>query len=293
MAALLAALVVTACSGGAADAPDGASAAPTPPSSTPPAATPSPAPTPDPDPEPAYTPPEDWQEQALAAADTVRAGVVAIGWRPPTDVIRRLESGWLFAPDVVVTSPDVACEARQGSGLRVRTIDGQFRDAAVEEILGTCDPWEPGIALLRLSSPIDAPTLRLRDSEPLQVGEPLLAIGHSNWSAAVGGWLVLAGPVVTTDPQQVWADIGAPVNYRRDNEYFGGGSGGAPLIDLDGAIVTTLCCERDWGDRLNLRGSPRAEPLLRRRIALDEQFYVGGLSTARLATALEPYATAD
>ena len=240
---------------------------------------------------PAYTPPADWQERALAAAEGARAAVVAVGWRPPTDVIRRLESGWLVAPDLVVTSPDVACEAQKGSGLRIRTLAGQFRDASVLEVLGSCETFAPGVALLRLSSPVDAPTLRLRGTAPLELGEPLLAIGHSNWSAAVGGWLVLAGPVVTADAQWIWADIGATVNYRRTGEFFGGGSGGAPLIDLDGAVVTTLCCERDWGGRLNLRTSPLAEPILRRRLTIDGTYYVGGPSTAALTSALAPFPT--
>lgn len=261
---------------------DDAPAAPSPPS------TPSPQ-EPEPEPEPAYEPPADWQERALIAADAARRSVVAVGWRPPTQVLRRLESGWLVAPDLVVTSPDVACEAQQGADLRIRTFDGQFRNATVEAIEGTCTTWEAGVALLRLATPVDAPTLNVRTPSPLTVGEPLLAIGHSNQSAAVGGWLVLAGPVVEQTDVWVWTDIGATVDYRRTGEFFGGGFGGAPVVDLNGEVVTALCCERDWGPSIDFRRTPLADPVLRRRLAIDEPYFTGGMDTAALRAAIDPY----
>lgn len=285
-----AALLVSACGSadedatGAAD--DSARATTEQPSPAPP---PPPPPPPAPEQEPAYAPPSDWQERALATAETARAAVVAVGWRPPTMVIRRLEAGWLIAPDLVVTSADVACEAQLGTGLRVRTFDGEFREATVEEVTGPCDPWEPGIAVLRLARPVDAPTLRIAEPRVLDVGEPVLAIGHSNWSAAVGGWLVLAGPVVEQDARWIWTDIGATVNYRRTGEFFGGGSSGAPVIDLDGDVITVLCCERDWGPQISLFDTPRSEPLLRRRLIIDEPYFVGGMPTATLRSALTAF----
>lgn len=249
------------------------------------------APEPEPEPEPVYAPPSDWQERALEAAEGARRAVVAIGWNPPTIVLRRIEAGWLVAPDLVVTSPDVACEAREGQDLRIRTFDGQFRTATVEAIEGPCSTWEPGVALLRLASAVDAPALTVRTPTPLTVGEPLLAIGHSNQSAAIGGWLVLAGPVVEETSGWVWTDIGATVNYRRVGEFFGGGFGGAPVIDLDGEVVTVLCCERDWGPRIDFRRTPLADPVLRRRLTIDESFFTGGMDTASLAAALRPHLT--
>ena len=250
------------------------------------------APQPEPEPEPAYTPPPDWQERALEAAEQARQAVVAIGWNPPTIVLRRIEAGWLVAPDLVVTSPDVACEAREGQDLRIRTFDGQFRTATVETIEGPCSTWEPGVALLRLASAVDAPVLSVRTPAPLTVGEPLLAIGHSNQSAAIGGWLVLAGPVVEETSRWVWTDIGATVNYRRVGEFFGGGFAGAPVIDLDGEVVTVLCCEQDWGPRVDFRRSPLADPVLRRRLTIDESYFTGGMDTASLAAALRPHVAA-
>ena len=260
---------------------------------TPAPSPPPPPPLPEPEPEPAYAPPADWQERALAAAEAARGAVVAVGWRPPTMVLRRLETGWLIAPDLVVTSADVACEAQLGTGLRIRTLDGEFRDASIEEVAGPCDPWQPGVAVLRLSRPVDAPTLRLGEPRPLEIGEPVIAIGHSNWSAAVGGWLVLAGPVVEQDTRWIWTDIGATVNYRRTGEFFGGGSSGAPVIDLEGNVLTVLCCERDWGPQVSIFDTPRSEPLLRRRLIIDEPYFVGGMSTATLGPALAPFAGTD
>ena len=243
---------------------------------------PVPEPEPEPEPEPAYAPPDDWLERGLASAEVARRAVVAVGWRPPSVALRRLEAGWLVAPDMVATSPAVACDALQGTGLRVRTFAGEFRSATVVEEPTDCGGWEPGIALLRLDRPVDAPDWRLRDASALEVGEPLLAIGHANSATAIGGWLVLAGPVVRANDSVVWADIGAPVNYTRVNEFFGGGSAGAALIDIDGALVSILCCEQDWGPQVTLRGSRLAEPLLRRRVVLDEPYFVGGLAPAAL-----------
>ena len=242
------------------------------------AAAPAPAPAPEPAPDPGYVLPEDWEARALAAAEAARAGVVAIGWKPPGIVRRRIEAGWLIAPDLVVTSPDVACEAQLGEGLRVRTLAGEFRGAAVDEVVGTCSARAPGVALLRLERPVDAPPLTLRDGPAPQEREPLLAIGHPNTSAAVGAWMVLVGPVIDPANAQglLWADIGAPVSVARGGEFFGGGFNGAPLIDLDGRVVSVLCCERDWGPQVNLRSSPIAAPVLRSRLVLDEPYYVGG-----------------
>jgi hypothetical protein len=257
-------------------------AAPAPPPAVTPAAPESPA---------AYAPPADWIDRALASAEVARTAVVAVGWRPgpPAIVMRRLETGWLVAPDVVVTSHVVACEAQQGSDLRVRTIDGTLRRASVAEIIGGCEPWESGLGLLRLDRPVDAPTLTLRDGDALEVGEPLLAIGHSNTSAVIGGWLVLAGPMVESDAQWLWVDIGAPVNLGRIDEFFGGGFAGAPVVDIDGRIVSVLCCERDWGPQLDLRRSPVADPVLRSRLTVDAPYFVGGMSTSALRDALAPH----
>ena len=243
-------------------------------------------PEPEPEPEPAYVPPSDWQERALAAADVARRSVVAIGWRPPTDVLRRMEAGWLVGPTTVATSPDVACDAQQGTGLRVRTFAGEFRTATVLTPPASCGRGDVGVALLRLDRPVEAPAWTLRRTTPLEVGEPLLAIGHANTAAAIGAWLVLAGPVVHATGDVVWADIAAPVRYQRINEFFGGGSSGAAVIDLDGALVTILCCEIEWGRQVSLRRSALAEPLLRRRVTLDEPYFVGGPSPAELAAAL-------
>jgi len=294
VAALLTAQLLSGCAAGtdvsAGDAPS-TSGTSVPAAPAAPAAPTPPAP---PEPEPTYEPPSDWADRALASAELARRAVVAVGWRPgpPAFVNRRLESGWLVAPDLVATSHEVACQARGGTELRVRTIDGTLRSASVLEVIGGCDTWEPGVGLLRLDRPVEAPTLTLRDDAPVEVGEPLLAIGHSNTSAVLGGWLVLAGPMVESDERWLWADIGAPVSLWRVDEFFGGGFAGGLVIDIDGQVVSVLCCERDWGPQLNLRRSPVAEPLLRSRLTLDEPYFVGGMSTDALRRALAPFTDA-
>jgi hypothetical protein len=261
------------------------------------ASVPAPAPppsAPEPEPEPTYEPPDDWAERGLASAGVAREAVVAVGWRPGPSamVVRRIETGWLITPDLVVTSNVVACDAQEGSELRVRTIGGAIRPASVLEVIGGCGQSQGGIGLLRLDRPVDAPTLTLRD-EPVEVGEPLLAIGHANMAATLGGWMVLAGPMVQTVGGYLWADIVAPVRYQRTDEFFGGGSDGALVIDIDGRVVTVLCCERDWGPQLHINNSPVADPLLRSALTIDEPYFVGGLTTSELRRALEPYVELD
>lgn len=231
--------------------------------------------------EEAFPIPADWEERALASAESARRAVVAIGWDPPSIVNRRLETGWLLASDLVVTSNSVACDARRGSDLQVRTFDGAVRDAHVEEIVNGCGTNAPGAALVRLATPVDAPTLTLRTKGPLAVGEPLMAIGHANYAAQLGGWLVTVGPVVIAGDEAVWADIGMSVDWRRIDEFFGGGANGAPLIDLDGEVAGLLCCERDWAPPVALDG-PLAEPRLRTNLMIDAPVYIGGLSAASL-----------
>jgi hypothetical protein len=249
-------------------------AAPVPAEPAPPSAPPTPPP--QPEPPPGYVPPEDWHERALATADRARRAVVAIGWDPPGPLSRRLEAGWLIEPDLVVTSNAVACDAREGTDLRVRTFGGTIVRATIERASGDCDGWSPGIALLRLARAVDGPTLSLRTGPEPEAGEPLLAIGHANHAAAVGGWLVGVGPMVRTEGDTLLADLGVPVRRDRVDDWFGGGSNGAPLIDLDGDVVAVLCCEMDWGPQLRY-DDPISEPLLRRRIVLDARYYVAGL----------------
>jgi len=274
---LAAALALSACTSGEdAAAPEvavSAEAPATPATVTP---TPAPAPPPPPEPPPGYSPPEDWYERALATADVARRAVVAIGWEPPGMLRRRLEAGWLLEPDLVITSDAVACDIAEGRDLRVRTFDGTIVRASVEEVSGPCDGWQAGVARIRLSRAVDAPTLRLRTGAAPEAGEPLMAVGHANHAAAVGGWLVLVGPMVSTEDDTLLADIGAPVTRWRFDEWFGGGSNGAPVVDLAGDVVAVLCCERQWGPQLRYDDA-FAEPVLRRRLTVDGRYHVAGL----------------
>lgn len=288
-AVLVAALLLSACGTeppAAAPAEERAPEAPATVAPAPAPASPTPPPPPAPEPEPAYAPPEDWYEQALATADVARRAVVAIGWDPPGMLRRRLEAGWLAAPDLVITSNAVACEAQEGRDLRVRTFDGTILRATIERIVGACEQMGPGLAHLRLSRSVDAPTLLLRGGSPPEVGEPLMAIGHANHAAAVGGWLVMVGPMVRTEGDLLVADIGAPVSLGTFDQWFGGGSNGAPVIDLAGDVVAVLCCVRQWGPQLRY-DDPLAEPVLRTRVTVDQRFYSGGIWGGALQRAMD------
>ena len=232
-----------------------------------------------------YSPPPDWEQRALDVADRARQAVVAIGWDPPGPLNRRLEAGWLIASDLVVTSNSVACEAQEGKNLRVRTFSGAFVRATIKESVGPCGQWGSGVALLRLAKEVQDPSLKLRGGGEPEVGEPLIVIGHANHAAALGGWLVAVGPMIGVEGDTLLVDIGVSVNAMRLDEWFGGGSNGAPLIDLNGEVVSVLCCEREWGPQLEY-DDPISEPLLRRRIVLDERYFIAGLWGDALRSAL-------
>jgi hypothetical protein len=285
---LAAAVVLSACGAGE-DAAGVDTVAATETAAAPATVTPAPPPPSPPEPPPGYSPPDDWYERALESADAARRAVVAIGWDPPGVLLRRIEAGWLIAPDLVITSDAVACDVREGRDLRVRTFDGTIVSATVEEIVGSCGGWEPGVARIRLSRAVDAPTLRLRPAGAPEAGEPLMAIGHANHAAAVGGWLVMVGPMAETQGDLLLADIGAPVIRWRFDEWFGGGSNGAPVIDLAGDVVAVLCCERDWGPQLRYDDA-FAEPVLRRRLTIDGRYHVAGLWGEALRRAIGPAA---
>lgn len=284
--ALAVALLLSACGGEDVGSALDEADAPAPPPAAAPAPAPAPPPEPEPEPEPRYTPPDDWYDRALASADEARRAVVAIGWDPPGPLRRRIEAGWLAGPDLVVTSNTVACEAQEGTDLRVRTFQGTILRATIERIVGPCDEGSPGLAHIRLSRSVDAPTLALRAGPAPEAGEPLLAIGHANHAAAVGGWLVMAGPMVQTQNDLLLVDVGAPVTLWSFDMWFGGGSNGAPVIDLDGEVVAVLCCERRWGPQLRY-DDPLAEPVLRTRITVDQRSFSGGIWGEALRSAMD------
>lgn len=271
---LCGALLLLACGGEDTAGPDTTAASSSPSPSPPPA--PSDLAPPFPEREPQYVPPDDWQDRALSTAEAARQAVVAIGWNPPGMLNRRVEAGWLLSPTLVVTSNAVACDAEQGSDLGVRTFTGSIIRASIEAITGGCGGADPGVALIRLGSAADAPTLTLRSGDAPEAGEPLLGIGHANVASALGGWLVSVGPMVETEGPLLLADVGMPVVLWRIDEWFGGGANGAPLVDLNGDVVAVLCCERDWGPPTGF-DDPIAEPLLRSRLVLDGRYYVAGL----------------
>jgi hypothetical protein len=132
---LAAAVVLSACGAGE-DAAGVDTVAATETAAAPATVTPAPPPPSPPEPPPGYSPPDDWYERALESADAARRAVVAIGWDPPGVLLRRIEAGWLIAPDLVITSDAVACDVREGRDLRVRTFDGTIVSATVEEIVG-------------------------------------------------------------------------------------------------------------------------------------------------------------
>lgn len=230
------------------------------------AAAPEPAPEPEPEPEPPYPP--DWHERALDIAAASRPAVVAIGWVPPDLAMGRVETGFLVAEDLVVTSGEVGLAGEEHT-LGVRTFDGQRRQASVVYR----GPEYLGVSVLQLDAPVDGPTLRFGDETELVAGAPLLAIGHPASASAEGGWLVTAGPFVRIEDRALWADLVAPIG---GGGFFEGGMSGAPVLDLAGAVVAVACCQQPWGPQLSIANAEPAEVLLRRHVVVDERSWHGG-----------------
>lgn len=162
--------------------------------------------------------PLDEEQRAIDLAKQVRESIVQI---TGMKVNSGFGTGWLIAPDVVVTNEHVANHDESYYGdIAVRTIDGTIIAAEVLSMDSYRD-----IAILKLEEPLDRPVLRLTDSL-VEVGEPVIAVGHPD---RIGNWATMAG-VVT------------------DNKFYDGeailtslptssGASGSPILNLDGEVV--------------------------------------------------------
>jgi serine protease Do len=134
-----------------------------------------------------------------------------------------LGSGFIISPDgEIVTNGHVVAGAER---IRVRLATGEELDA---KVVGRDDKTD--VALLRVKAPRALPTLPLGDSDALQVGDWVLAIGNPFGLAqtATAGIVSAKGRFLGAGPYDDFIQTDASINP---------GNSGGPLIDQDGRVV--------------------------------------------------------
>ena len=152
----------------------------------------------------------------------VRPGVVNIAARNE-NTKRTLGSGFLINPDgLVVTNNHVVERAQE---ISVRLADGREFDASV---VGR-DP-STDLALLRLADARDLPTVTLGDSDQLEIGDWVVAIGNPfGLDTSVTHGLISARERVL--------GLGPFDDFIQTNALINPGNTGGPLFDLKGDVV--------------------------------------------------------
>lgn len=164
----------------------------------------------------------------------VRPGVVNIATRNE-DTKRALGSGFVINPDgLVVTNNHVVERAQR---IQVRLADGREFDAVV---VGR-DP-ATDLALLRLPDAKELPTVTLGDSDLLEIGDWVVAIGNPfGLDTSVTHGLISARERVI--------GVGVFDDFIQTNALINPGNSGGPLFDMRGDVVgvTTAIDSRGLG----------------------------------------------
>ena len=164
----------------------------------------------------------------------VRPGVVNIATRNE-DTRRSLGSGFVINPDgLVVTNNHVVERAQQ---IQVHLADGREFDAIV---VGR-DP-ATDLALLRLQDAKDLPTVTLGDSDQLEIGDWVVAIGDP-----FGLDMSVTHGLISARERQI--GIGIYDDFIQTNALINPGNSGGPLFDMHGDVVgvTTAIDSRGMG----------------------------------------------
>jgi len=147
--------------------------------------------------------------------------------------LRRVEqrgsgSGVIIRSDgYIITNDHVISDA---SSLRVALSDGRVLDAT------TVGRYPEGdIAVVKIDVDEELPTLVFADSDQVQVGDWVLAIGNA--LGLEGGPTVTAG-IVSARGRTLQTEIGATLSdLIQTDAAFNEGNSGGPLVDLEGRVV--------------------------------------------------------
>ncbi|MDT0165414.1 trypsin-like peptidase domain-containing protein [Actinotalea sp. AC32] len=168
----------------------------------------------------------DWQ----AVADTVRPSVVAIDVR--TSSGGGAGSGVVIdAEGHILTNHHVVSGAVDG-GLRVTLADGRVLAATVVGTDATTD-----LAVIVLTDPpSDLEPATLGDSDDVEVGEPVMAVGNPlglDSTVTTGIVSALDRPVTTSDG----GDLTVVTNAIQIDAAINPGNSGGPLFDASGSVI--------------------------------------------------------
>jgi serine protease Do len=133
-------------------------------------------------------------------------------------------SGFIISKDgYILTNNHVINDA---DSIRVTLKDGREFDA---ELVGT-DP-DTEIALIRIKDEADLPTVKLGDSDALEVGEWAIAVGNPFGLQET----VTAGIISATGRSQV--GITDYENFIQTDAAINPGNSGGPLLNIDGEVI--------------------------------------------------------
>lgn len=212
-----------------------------------------------------------WAEQALATLTEARGSVVAVAsaehpdWPPLTGFVVG-ERHLISAHPAPRPAPGDPLPQRL-----VRTLDGEPQLAT--EVAGWPE-WD--VALLEVEQPLEVPALPLGDETALSPGDPLLQIGHPSVQARSGAWITSVGSFVAAERGLLRGEMSSSA-----------GSSGAPILDLDGAVVGVATMGFDLGPSGNaLDELAVAELALRSSVPIHLEGTSGGVGGVRLAALL-------
>lgn len=179
---------------------------------------------------PSFTPPTS----LAPLVRSVRAGVVNISAKTgPTS--KGMGSGFVITSDGLVVTNNHVIE--RAESIVVRLADGKSLDA---KVIGR-DP-ETDLALLRLTGATELPVVTLGDSDELEVGDWVVAIGNPfGLDTSVTHGLISARERVI--------GVGPFDDFIQTNALINPGNSGGPLFDMKGHVigVTTAIMNQGQG----------------------------------------------
>lgn len=145
------------------------------------------------------------------------------GMQPPSAPRRSLGSGFIIDKEGYIFTNNHVVE--RADEIRVKLDSGKEYDA---QVVGA-DP-ETDIALIKISAAKDLPVVELGDSEGLEVGE---------WVIAIGNPFGLSQTVTVGVVSALGRNIGAGRydNYIQTDASINPGNSGGPLINIDGKVI--------------------------------------------------------
>ena len=142
---------------------------------------------------------------------------------PQEQTQKSVGSGFIYSKDgYIITNNHVVMRS---SDIKVKLADGTEYDA---KVIGT-DP-KTDLALIKIETKKDLPTLSLGDSDTVQVGEWVMAIGNPFGleHTVTVGVVSAKGRVIGSGPYDDFIQTDASINP---------GNSGGPLLNVDGKVV--------------------------------------------------------